>query len=310
MRPVFIGGCGRSGTTLLGSLLGAHSDCLCVPESPFKTDVLRFFDHKTVPSCEILAAILKTRRFKLWGLDRAALETCASQLDVHYPAGLLWLVGKYGESVGKPAAGLWVDHTPANVRSAMTLAELFPDAKFIHIVRDGRGVAASILPLDWGPNSIDSAAQWWTDAVAYGLAAESWGGSQRIIRVRYEELVQHPEPTVNKLCTFLGLEFQPNMLRADGFKLPGYTTKQHSLIGSAPQPSRADAWERTLTLRQIEIFESIAGELLRYMGFPLKFGLNARKPTQAEKWMFALREIYSEKLVNKVRLRRRRAIAS
>lgn len=308
MTPVFIGGCGRSGTTLLGSILGAHSDCLCVPESPFKTDMLRFFD--PADSRPLLAAILETRRFKLWGLDAAALSRSLEATILTYPQGLLWLVAKYGECVGKPSPRVWIDHTPANIRSAVTLAELFPQAKFIHMVRDGRGVASSILPLDWGPNTIDGAAEWWTESVAYGLAAESWGGVQRIMRVRYEDLVLNFESTVKTLCSFVGLDYQPTMLKADGFKVPGYTTNQHSLVGSVPQPSRVNAWERSLTGRQIEIFEAIAGELLRYLGYKLRFGLRARKATQAEKWLFAIQEFYSRKLVNKARLNRRRAIAS
>jgi hypothetical protein len=229
---------------------------------------------------------------------------------VSYSDGLLRLVGKYGECVGKPSSRFWIDHTPANIRSAVTLAELYPQAKFIHMVRDGRGVASSILPLDWGPNTIDGAAEWWTESVAYGLAAESWGGVQRIIRMRYEDLVLNFESTVKTLCSFLGLDYQPAMLKADGFKVPGYTTNQHSLVGSVPQPSRVNAWERSLTGRQIEIFEAIAGELLRYLGYELRFGLRARKATQAEKWLFAIQEFYSRKLVNKARINRRRAIAS
>jgi hypothetical protein len=307
MTPVFIGGCGRSGTTLLGSILGAHSDCLCVPESPFKTDILRFYDRATTDVCELLAAILETRRFKLWGLDPAQIRQSLDATNLTYPQGLLWLVTKYGECVGKPAPRFWIDHTPANLRSAVTLSELFPQAKFVHIVRDGRGVAASILPLDWGPNTVDGVADWWTESIAYGLAAESWGGGQRIVRVRYEDLVLNFETTVQTLCSFLGLEFQPTMLKADGFNVPGYTTNQHSLVGSVPQPGRVNAWERSLNARQIEIFEAIAGELLRYLGYGLKYGMTARKATRAEKWLFAIQELYSKKLVNKVRLNRRRA---
>jgi hypothetical protein len=310
ITPVFIGGCGRSGTTLLGSILGAHGDCLCVPESPFKTDILRFYDPATTDSRRMLAAILETRRFKLWGLDSAVLARSLDDTTQTYPAALLWLVAKYGECVGKPSPRFWIDHTPANVRYAVTLSELFPTAKFIHIVRDGRGVASSILPLDWGPNTIDGVAQWWTESVAYGLAAESWGGDQRIMRVRYEDVVLDFESTVKTLCSYLGLKYQPAMLKADGFKVPGYTTRQHSLVGCVPQPSRVNAWEQSLTERQVEIFEAIAGELLRYLGYELKYGLKARKATRAEKWLFAIQELYSKRLVNKVRLRRRRTIAS
>jgi hypothetical protein len=203
-----------------------------------------------------------------------------------------------------------VDHTPVNLRYAVTLSQLFPGAKFMHIVRDGRAVASSILPLDWGPNTIDGVADWWTTSLAYGLASESWGGSARMLRVRYEDLVLNCESEVRRICRFLGLDFDANMLKADGFKVPGYTSNQHALIGSAPQPGRVNAWERSLTARQIEIFESIAGELLRYLGYDLKHGSNARKASRSEKWLFAIQELYTKKVVNKIRLGRRRSRAS
>src|SRR5262245_37942345 len=115
VSPVFIGGCGRSGTTMLGAILGAHSDCLCVPEAPFKTDVLRFFDPAATESRQILAALVLTRRFRLWGLDPAVLQRTLLQFEGSFADGLLWLVLRYGEAVGKPQPRLWIDHTPSNV---------------------------------------------------------------------------------------------------------------------------------------------------------------------------------------------------
>ncbi len=309
--PVFIGGCGRSGTTLLGSILGAHRDCVCTPESPFKTDVLRRFDLAPEHAGARLEFVLRNRRFQLWGLDPDALRTQAAQLDGSYATLLDWLVRQYAEHVDRPAARLWIDHTPENARFAATLGELFSAAKFVHIVRDGRGVAASILPLDWGPNTIDQAARWWLDAVGYGLAAESWGGAQqRTLRVRYEDLVLDAETTVRRLCDFLQLDFQPDMLKADGFKVPGYSTKQHSLVGTAPQSGRVAAWECELTTRQIEIFESVAGEMLRLLGYAPRFGLRARKATRSENVLMRMRDMYSAKLVNRIRLRQRKTRSS
>jgi len=118
------------------------------------------------------------------------------------------------------------------------------------------------------------------------------------------------EAVVPDICRFLGIEYQAAMLKADGFKVPGYTSNQHSLIGSAPQSSRVNAWERSLSPRQIEIFEAIAGELLCYLGYELKHGPTAKNATRTERWLFAMQEIYNKKLVNKMRLRRRRAKAS
>src|SRR5262245_2436326 len=106
--PIFVGGCGRSGTTLLGSILGAHSECVCVPESPFKTDVLRFLDPATADTRRMLTSIMNTRRFQLWGLDLASLSESLAQFDGAYAQGLSWLVARYAECVGKPTSSRWV----------------------------------------------------------------------------------------------------------------------------------------------------------------------------------------------------------
>ena len=306
MRPIFIGGCERSGTTLLGAMLGGHPDYLCIPEMLFKFDIPRLSGnglYSKVDKADIVRKFAKRSRFRIWDLDVDVaslpheLLTCRDLIE--------WLVTIYGQKVGKPAPVIWVDHTPANSRFAQTLFSLFPDAKLIHLVRDGRAVAASVLPLDWGPNEIDSAARFWAERLAYGLAAESrW--PQQVIRVSYEELVQDPQATLQRLCRLLAIDYDPAMSRAAGFRVPRYTAQQHALVGSSPNPERIHAWERQLTPRQIEIFESLAAGLLESLGYVPQFGLHARKMSRAEQAVCGIRELYKKELMNRYRKRRRK----
>src|SRR5262245_14756673 len=267
MRPVFVGGCHRSGTTLLGSIYGAHPDSCCVPESHFKFAALRGCDlgRGTMDTVRVLDLIGRDRRFADWSVELPAASLFQDGGAGSYARLIEWLVARYGERVRKPAASVWVDHTPANVRHAATLFDLFPDARLIHLIRDGRAVAASVLPLDWGPNRIDRAAHEWVEMVGHGLAAEARFGPSRVARVRYEDLLQEPEVTLRRVCEFLGIEYQPRMLRADGFEVPEYTRDQHRLVGKPLDAGRVDAWRRALSARQVEIFESVAGDFLRYL---------------------------------------------
>ena len=297
-RQIFIGGCGRSGTTLLGAVLGAHSDCVCPPESHFKVSVLRTCQREdgSIDLEEALRFIRMHWRFKLWNLDlnpRRAPET--SYVDL-----LRWLVGAYAEDRGI-AGGTWVDHTPENVNYAPLLLELFPQAKVVHIVRDGRAVANSILPLDWGPNTVIKAAPWWEGTVREGLELETSLPADQIVRVRYEDLVRAPEETVRQLCEGLELSYQARMLRADGFRPPGYTASQHQMIGKRPDPSRATRWRTTLTDRQIELFEYLAGDLLGQLGYQPLYGVEARPPTSWEQVAASIKELVRGDLVNGVR---------
>jgi len=77
MKPIFIGGCERSGTTLLGAMLGGHADLLCVPEMQFKFDILRFSGNETqgaVQKADILRRLVKRSSFRIWELDIDAVS--------------------------------------------------------------------------------------------------------------------------------------------------------------------------------------------------------------------------------------------
>lgn len=302
MRPIFVGGCARSGTTLLGAMLGAHSECLCVPESQFMIELLRSYnwnkDQVNMPY--ILSTIKNHWRFRvLWGLVIEPASVSYEELIPSYPGLVEWLVKMYGKKVGKSNPRFWIDHTPLNIRYAATLSELFPEAKMIHLVRDGRGVASSVIPLDWGPNTVTKAAHWWVEHVAYGLAVESSLEENQIMRVRYEDMISNPEATLRELCSYLEIDYQPEIIKARGFKVPSYQSAEHALIGKEPDRNRLNAWEKELTPRQVEIFEGLTFDFLRYLGYPLKYGLKAKKLTAMEWFRSYLREMYFSLIVNK-----------
>jgi hypothetical protein len=199
---------------------------------------------------------------------------------------------------------VWIDHTPRNMNFASTISEEFPDGRFVHIVRDGRAVAASLLRVDWGPNTIDEAARMWLVRLSYGLAAEAaTEGVIPVTRVRYEDLVAEPEPTLRRLCEQLELEYHPDMVEAGGFTPPASSRSIHELVGRSPEPDRTEAWRRELTARQIEIFESIANDALRMVGYAPDLGRRARPTTRRERYGFRLRELASRPVL---RARRRR----
>ena len=148
MKPVFIGGCHRSGTTLLGALLGAHPQCLTTPESQFKINAL---EGARLPQNRsevegVLERAETMRSLSRWNLQPSAFEL-PGDMDFRYSALMQRLVVAYGETVDKTSFDFWVDHTPTNIRHLSMLFSEFPEAKAIHLVRDGRGVAASVLPL-------------------------------------------------------------------------------------------------------------------------------------------------------------------
>jgi hypothetical protein len=289
MRPLFIGGCERSGTTMLGTMLGGHSRCLCLPESQFMDDQLAHADPDgRIDSRAALGRILAHERFRLlWDLPLDPAQIQPTEFGTGLPE--LWngLAQAYGRKVGQPAAEVWIDHTPTNFRRIRGLLRLFPAARFIHLVRDGRAVAASLLPLDWGPNNALHAAEFWMARCALGLAAELDLGPDRVLRMRYEDILNEPESSLRRITSFIGLEYEPEMASPNASKPTRYHERQHHLVGRAPVRSRAAGWQQVLSRREVEMFEAEAGDFLETLGYQPRYGVRAMPATRVE--VFRLR---------------------
>lgn len=264
MKQVFIGGCGRSGTTFLGALIGRKTNSIVTPESQFKFDLLNRPD-ESGPS--YLRELESNWRFGNWGLDSNTLERKMESVS-SLSEFLTVTVKEYGALIGRGDSDVWVDHTPNNIDYMISLVKIFPDAKFIHLIRDGRGVAASVIPLPWGTNTIVGAADWWMQRLAVGLAAEHFFNPDRVLRIRYEDLIMNAPEMLNSIVEFLGLQKSVNVTDSGNrMILPSFTKEQHKLVNEPPDESRITGWKDTLTARQIEIFELKAQMLMQYLGY-------------------------------------------
>ena len=290
VRPVLVGGCDRSGTTMLGSMLGAARGAVCTPESHFHAELARCVLGPGITRRELVDRLLAHPRFVWWEVTERPPEAWrddepASLDDLRRLAA--WAVTAYArrqEGALPPATGemVWVDHSPHNLRDVKALLALYPEARFIHIVRDGRGVAASILPLDWGPNTIRTAAWWWMGELAHAFAGEACAGAERARRVRYEDLLRDPETELDALCRFAGLQCGREAVEGGRFRVPG-CEEYHPLVGTPPDPSRAEAWRESLTPRQVALFEGVAGNLLDLLGYtPMRAVYDRPRRTLAE----------------------------
>jgi len=281
IQTVFIGGCPRSGTTLLGALLGSGPRCVATPESQFKQTIpadLKVDWSRGLGRDEFLFALKKNFRFRLWGVQPPGFSGGGMMTAPEYRAALLSIVDAYASKEQIPDWAVWIDHTPENILEPLGLMSIFPEAKFLHLLRDPRAVAASLLPLDWGPDTAEHAARFWAQKLAYGLALEK-ARPDRCMRVYFEDVVKTPEKTLKAVCAFCGIAFNEAMLAGKGFTPPAYTRNQHNLIGSAPDPHRLEAWRNRLDSWQIEEIEKIAGGLMELAGYSrAALGERRRRP--------------------------------
>jgi len=292
-RAVFIVGCGRSGTTMLASMLGAHPEALVTPESQFNMDL--YTEEESFDSARYLKSLKKHRRFAIWDLDISPFEeellSCTGHREFIYRLVEIYAQSKGGEKRG---VRVWIDHTPANVNKIDILKNLFPDSLFIHIYRDGRAVAASFKAVEWGRKSPDTAALFWMQRVAAGLASECRFPGL-VSSVRYEDIVLDTEEELGRLCDFIGLDFKKEMLDGGGFRVPEYTRHQHRLVGKGVKRSRVDAWRVELEAREIEIFENIAGDILRILGYERLYD-SPRRIKRHEKVKYSLKRPLERRL--------------
>lgn len=263
---------GRSGTTLVRAMLDAHPDMAIPNESHFVAQFARHRDHYERDERFDLGGfttdLLEHWAFLRWGLPpdevRAAYES-APPSDV--PTAIRDLYATYARHHGKTR---YADKTPSYVMSMDLLARTFPEARFVHVIRDGRDVALSYLSGRFEIRTLGQAALYWDRFVRAGRAAGARLGPERYREVRYEDLVAEPERVLADLCAFVGLPFDEHMLRyherADRLVPTLSHQESHRNLYKPPTRGLRD-WRRDLSPRDVAVFEALAGDLLDELGY-------------------------------------------
>ncbi|MFW6047096.1 MAG: sulfotransferase family protein [Candidatus Woesearchaeota archaeon] len=307
--PVFIGGCERSGTSFLASMLGNHPNYITTPECQIKTKLTNLLDwSQPIDQKKIGSAIQFMNhhfRFLIWDTVLNKEDYLNSTEEFSLRSLIEYTVKQYAQQRhNKTNPLVWFDHDPYSLKHRKTILEHFPDARFIHMVRDGRAVATSIMPLDWGPNTIYHAAHFYRKSVSYGLEAEKELPKHQITRVKYEDLIKNPSKELKKICNWLDIEFIPDMLNSKGFIPPKYTRGQHRKVNQKADIKKITSWKQKLNKKQIKIFESIAGKLLNQLEYEHLMP-KSTPPNKIRQYIFRLRESYLEKK-NKKYMRERK----
>ena len=268
--PVFIFGSGRSGTSLLARMLDSHPAIAVPYESHLYNRIfplVRDSDLTSVAAREhILREILRMREFQNW-TPRPSLE--ATLAAIRRP-GFHGIVEALMECwAASQAKRRWGEKTPHHTLHWRTIREGFPDLKVVHIVRDGRDVALSFRYAPFGPKHVYQAALHWTRYLASAEEAGAALGEGAFLLVRYEDLIEDAPRELQRICAFLGEDYDPAMLEYHGRGVAYPTDARNSR--NLTTPVRGDSrgkWRAELTSREQRIFEALAGESLRRYGYP------------------------------------------
>jgi hypothetical protein len=284
--PIIVGS-PRSGTTLLRFMLDSHPDLSIPPETGFlllgeelgaggECSWERFANAVTTYPPESPA-------WPDFGIPEDSFRRELGRLRPFSVAeGFRLFYRMYAERFGKPRYG---DKTPTYCQHLQSLEHLLPEARFIHLVRDGRDVAVSLRRRWFSPgHDIAIQAQFWRSNVE--AARLQGAGCRHYLELRYEDLLRNPEVILRRICSFLGLTYHPAMLvyhertpkrlqehrgraRADGSVVvtAEERLRQQELTTQPPDLSRIGVWQQSLTPEESRQFEELAGDLLRDLGY-------------------------------------------
>jgi hypothetical protein len=280
MNPyLFIVGCPRSGTTLLRRLVDTHPLVAVIDEMRW---IASFFERREgltpegLVTPDLVDRLLAYDRFATLEINREQLARLIDTADpVPYPTFVTGIFDLYGQAQGKSLVG---DKTPRYARRIGTLHALWPEAKFVHLIRDGRDVCMSILNWKkadhalgrfstWEVDQVSTAAVWWEWHVRLGREDGGSLAPNLYHEVRYEELVSEPAKECENLCDFLDLPYDDAMLKFH----EGRQKADPSLDAKKawrPLTPGLRKWSEQMPTEDLERFEAAAGDLLEELGYP------------------------------------------
>jgi hypothetical protein len=253
-------------------MLDRHSQ-LAVPDESYFVPQLADRHLRGIDPVAFLDDLARVDTVREWGVP---VEQVHARLRAGMPVGeAIGVVYQlYAERAGKRR---WGDKTPMYMQNLRLLERLFPDALFLHLIRDGRDAALSFLSVPKGimtetwahpRTAVDFAAQWRLEVGAARRLGRRVG-SGRYLEVRYEDLVADAAAALRRICDFASLPYEEAMLDYIGVDVSA-KPHQHSLK-RPPTPGLRD-WRTQMSTAEVEAFEAVAGDLLAELGYDVHGG--------------------------------------
>jgi hypothetical protein len=284
--PLIVLGVSRSGTTLLRVILD-RSPGLAIPDESFFVPLLARRHPKAIDAESFLDDLARIPAIRDWGLVAADV---APRVRSGMPTGcaLAAVFETYAAKAGKPR---WGDKTPMYMRHLPLLARLFPDAQYVHLIRDGRDAALSFLQMPEGtftrtwahPTTPAQFACLWRKEVTDARALGRRLGASRYHEVRYEDLVASPEDVVREICAFASIPFESAML--DYASAVDVSGKPHQQRLLTPPTSGVRSWREDMQAADVDAIEAVAGNLLAELGYEMSGRVSSgARPALERSW--------------------------
>jgi hypothetical protein len=291
-EPVpFVVGMNRSGTTLLRMMLDAHPKLTIPPETHFVPDLIKACRQPGATPETALAAMKSAREWGDFGFSDEEMLGRLRSKRLKPGAAVRTFYEAYMDQQGKSR---WGEKTPTYVQRMPLIQGALPEARFVHVIRDGRDVALSVLDRTVRELTAADVARRWQKKI--NKARADAPRLRHYIEVRYEDLVLDTEPVLRRVCEFIELDFDPAMLdyheRSSGRlremarALPGdgrahhlsveRRMATHAMTTKPPSADRVARWRTQMSGDDRAAFEAVAGDLLAELGYPVGEGAAER----------------------------------
>lgn len=274
MRPFFIVNAPRSGSTLLVAMLGVHRRIVTLIESRWFVYVsacLRRLERTLPPGnrAEAMCELLRTaERLDQLSTPGEKLREIVDEYQGSPDSILSALMAEFAART-KPSADLWGEKSCLHGFHLKAIDRVFPDARYIHLVRDPRANVHSLAQPSFGDFSND-----WAVAthiyVRFNQAIEdelARIAPERHMRIHYEDLVTRPREELQRCCEFIRVEFDPMVLQHEMLprKLDGLGSVG---AANAVSPAFVDEWQQALSPTQVRCIERVTAHLKLASGYP------------------------------------------
>lgn len=265
--PFFVVGSDRSGTTMLMMMLDAHANLGVSRESWFLIELMDTLPvHGPLNRQQVDSAYEIIRQHPRWQRWNIPDNTLTARLEKLATPDLAELVeAVFQLDLDRSQKTRWGDKTPAYVREIERIHSMFPQAYFIHIIRDARDVCISLKNVGWHGPTLRHMASYWREEVISGINAGRALGPEAYLEVPYEKLVTNTEATLREICSFLGEPFDANMLAwydLTAEKTADRPMKFQTKLNRAPRASDTGRWKNEMSSLEVAVVEAYAGDAM------------------------------------------------
>lgn len=279
--PIFVVGMNGSGTTMLADSLGQHPRLFTFP---LESKLIPHYIQRThaagalSPQGARQLADEIGRAKPFWQANKKQPLRLGPEVQIPTDVGGVFdaLFGDMARRAGKPR---WIEKSPVNTEHITLLAETFPQARFLHIIRDGRDAAQS-FHRRWGFDPAHTVWRW-KKTVALGREQGARLGPQRYMELSYEALTGDPATHMQAVCEFVGEHFDASVLRSS----MRHMTPQDKAARGGQIVANSQKWRQYFSPEQVLRLERLAGRELQSLGYEVAEAGDADLGDGERRWL-------------------------